>query len=169
MASRLRLISAVAALLLVAVLTASADDVHDALQDFGLPKGLLPDSVSSFSLAENGEFVVELRASCYVQFTDLVYYEKTIRGKISHGTISDLSGIEARKFFIWVPISAIEAHPADGTIEFKVGFLSELHPETQFESVPHCKAKAFLRGVFSPEELLPLPVSEVGSLCLLIS
>lgn len=168
MASRLRLFSA-AALLLVAVLTASAYDAHDALQDFGLPKGLLPDSVSSFSLAENGEFVVELTAPCYVQFTNLVHYEKTIRGKISNGIISDLSGIQTKKFFAWFSISAIEARPADGSIEFKVGFLSELLPETLFESVPHCRVNALSRGVFSPEEFLPLPVSEVGSLCLLIS
>ncbi|CAL9135696.1 unnamed protein product [Musa textilis] len=160
MASCLRLFSA-AALLLVVVLTASADDAHDALQDFGLPKGLLPESVSSFSLAENGEFVVELRAQCYVKFTDLVYYEKTIRGKISHGVISDLSGIQVKKLFAWLPITAIVAHPAGRSIEFRVGFLSEMLPETLFESVPHCRVKAFPRGVFSPEELLPLPVSEV--------
>ncbi|XP_064940951.1 uncharacterized protein LOC135594507 [Musa acuminata AAA Group] len=168
MASRLRLFSA-AALLLVAVLTVSADDAHDVLQAFGLPKGLLPDSVSSFSLAENGEFVVELRAPCYVQFTDLVHYGKTIRGQIRYGIISDISGIQIKKFFAWLSISDIVAHPADGTIEFQVGFLSELRPATLFESVPHCRAIASPRGVFSPEELLPLPVSEVRSLCLLIS
>ncbi|URE25772.1 hypothetical protein MUK42_06302 [Musa troglodytarum] len=160
MASCLRLFSA-AALLLVVVLPASADNAHDALQAFGLPKGLLPESVSSFSLAVNGEFVVELRAPCYVQFTDLVYYEKTIRGKISHGVISDLSGIQVKKLFAWLSITAIVAHPAGRSIEFRLGFLSEKLPETQFESVPQCRAKAFPRGVFSPEELLPLPVSEM--------
>ncbi|CAL9108473.1 unnamed protein product, partial [Musa acuminata var. zebrina] len=163
MATSFRLLSA-AALLLFAAAAVSADEVHDALPTYGLPSGLLPDSVKSYSLAANGEFVVELEAPCYVQFSHLVYYEKTIRGMLSYGAISDLSGIQAKKLFIWVSITAIEAHPADGTIEFKVGFLSESLSEKQFESVPHCKAKASARPGFFPEELLPLPVSEVGSL-----
>ncbi|CBI16493.3 unnamed protein product, partial [Vitis vinifera] len=32
--------------------------VYDILTQFGLPRGLLPDSVKSYSLSENGEFVV---------------------------------------------------------------------------------------------------------------
>ncbi|XP_008796684.2 uncharacterized protein LOC103712072 [Phoenix dactylifera] len=120
--------------------------VHDMLPEYGLPQGLLPDSVKSYSLSPSGEFEVELKAPCYVQFSDLVYYEKNIKGKLTYGKISDLSGIQAKKVFIWVSVSGIEAHPAAGTVEFKVGFLSETLPVSEFERIPVCKAKASCRG-----------------------
>ncbi|XP_074578835.1 uncharacterized protein LOC141835296 [Curcuma longa] len=157
-----RLVSAAVPLLLVLLSAGSVtcdEDAHDYLPVYGLPKGLLPDSVVNGSLSENGEFVVELAAPCYIQFSYLVYYEKIIRGKISYGAIKDLSGIQAKHFFFWVSLTAIEAHPADGTIEFKVGFLSESLPASEFDSIRQCKAKAFGRGFF-PEEVLPA-ISEV--------
>lgn len=120
--------------------------VHDMLPEFGLPRGLLPDSVKSYSLSPSGEFEVELKGPCYVQFSDLVYYEKKIKGKLSYGKISDLSGIQAKKVFIWVSVTGIEADLAAGTVEFKVGFLSETLPASEFEDIPVCKAKASCRG-----------------------
>ncbi|KAG6489243.1 uncharacterized protein LOC122003641 [Zingiber officinale] len=157
------LVSAAVPLLLLILLSADslayADQVHDMLPVYGLPEGLLPDSVVNGTLSENGEFMVELASPCYIQFSYLVYYEKIIRGKISYGAISDLSGIQAKHFFLWVSLTAIEAHPADGTIEFKVGFLSESLSASEFDSIRQCKAKAFGRGFF-PEELLPA-ISEV--------
>lgn len=158
----LRLFSAAVPIFLLflsAISVAYAENAHDLLQVYGLPKGLLPDSVSSNSLSENGEFVVELEAPCYIQFSYLVYYEKTIRGKLSYGAISDLSGIQAKQFFFWVSLTGIEAHPTDGTIEFQVGFLSHTLSASEFDYIRQCKAKALGRGFF-PEELLPA-VSEV--------
>ncbi|WOL15231.1 hypothetical protein Cni_G24012 [Canna indica] len=153
-----------AAILLLFAAVASADEVHDALPQYGLPKGLLPDSIVDYSLSNDGDFMIELAAPCYIQFSYLVYYEKTIRGKLSYGAISSLSGIQAKKLFFWVSITGIQAHPADGTIKFEAGFISESLKESEFESVRHCKATASIRGGargFFPEELLPLPVSEV--------
>nr|XP_010923339.2 uncharacterized protein LOC105046447 [Elaeis guineensis] len=147
MATSLRLV--LLPLLLSAVMAAAGvvgSAVHDVLPEYGLPRGLLPDSVKSYSLSPSGEFEVELKAPCYVQFSDLVYYEKKIKGKLAYGKISDLSGIQAKKLFIWVSVSGIEAHPDDGTVEFKVGFLSETLPASDFELVPTCKAKASCRG-----------------------
>ncbi|KAG6535108.1 uncharacterized protein LOC122014615 [Zingiber officinale] len=159
----LRLFSAAVPILLLlflsAVSFADAENAHDLLPEYGLPKGLLPDSVVSNSLSENGDFVVELEAPCYVKFSYLVYYEKTIRGKLSYGAISDISGIQAKQLFFWVSLTGIEAHPADGTIEFKVGFLSQTLSASEFDRIRQCKAKALGRGFF-PEELLPA-VSEV--------
>lgn len=158
-----RLVSVSVPLLLIllsAESVAYAEDAHDVLPLYGLPKGLLPDSIVSNTLSENGEFMVELAVPCYIHFTYLVYYEKIIRGKLSYGTISDLSGIQAKQFLFWVSLTGIEAHPADGTIEFKVGFLSQTLPASEFDSIRQCKSKAFGRGFF-PEELLPA-VSEVS-------
>nr|CAD1840370.1 unnamed protein product [Ananas comosus var. bracteatus] len=64
---------------------------------------------------------------------------KTIKGKLSYGAISDLSGIQAKKFFIWVPVTGIVAHPDSRSIEFQVGFISESLPVDQFETVPFAR------------------------------
>ncbi|XP_077225441.1 uncharacterized protein At5g01610-like [Tasmannia lanceolata] len=146
------------AALLFYIITVSASNsetpnsVHDILPEFGLPKGLLPDSVTTYSLSDDGTFVIELSHSCYVQFSDLVYYSNKITGKLSYGSISDLSGIQAKKVFIWVPVTGIEMDPGSDEIEFHVGFLSEKLPAKQFESIPTCKNKAYgesLRTAFS--------------------
>ncbi|OAY64071.1 hypothetical protein ACMD2_10958 [Ananas comosus] len=132
-----------------------AGTANDVLPKFGLPPGLLPNTVASYSLSADGDFVVELEAPCYVQFSDLVYYEKTIKGKLSYGAISDLSGIQAKKLFVWLSVTGIVAHPDSRSIEFQVGFISESLSVDQFETVPVCRAKA---GDLSE---LGLPFAEV--------
>ena len=117
-------------------------DVHDLLPLYGLPKGLVPDNVKSYSLSDDGDFVIELKSTCYVHFESrLVYYDKKIRGKISYGEVSDASGIQAKKAFIWVSVTGIVAHPSRDSIEFKVGFLGEELPASEFEKIPVCRDK----------------------------
>ncbi|XP_077211877.1 uncharacterized protein LOC143847083 [Tasmannia lanceolata] len=155
-------LSLLALSLLFYIVTVSASDsetpnsVHDLLPKFGLPKGLVPDSVTAYSLSDDGTFEIELSHSCYVQFDDLVYYSKKITGKLSYGSISDLSGIQAKKVFVWVSVTSIEMEEGSNEIEFHVGFLSEKLPVKQFESIPTCKNKALqesLRGVSSIAEV----------------
>ncbi|OVA20687.1 Protein of unknown function DUF538 [Macleaya cordata] len=116
--------------------------VHDLLPQFGFPKGLLPDAVKSYSLSDNGDFEVELDRPCYVHFDNLVYYDKKISGKLKYGVISDVSGIQAKKLFVWVTVTGIEVDSDSYFIEFHVGFLSEKLPAEQFQNIPTCKSKA---------------------------
>nr|CAD1842595.1 unnamed protein product [Ananas comosus var. bracteatus] len=66
---------------------------------------------------------------CYVHFSGIqaipektiVYYEKAIKGELSYGSISDLSGIQAKKLFVWLPSPGSSRTPS--LIEFQVGFL----------------------------------------------
>ncbi|KAI5321095.1 hypothetical protein L3X38_030166 [Prunus dulcis] len=67
----------------------SITDVHDLLPKYGLPKGLLPDNVNSYTLSEDGSFEIYLESPCYVHFDQLVYYNKNIKGKLSYGLIKD--------------------------------------------------------------------------------
>ncbi|GLJ05645.1 hypothetical protein SUGI_0022140 [Cryptomeria japonica] len=114
--------------------------VSEVLAKYGLPIGLLPDSVKSYSVADDGSFKVELDSPCYVQFNYLVYYEKTVTGKLSYGKITDLDGIQAKKFFIWVNVIGIEVDlPSANYIYFNVGLLSKKIEISWFESVPTCK------------------------------
>ncbi|KAJ4972170.1 hypothetical protein NE237_005269 [Protea cynaroides] len=119
------------------------DTVYELLPKYGLPRGLIPDAVKSFSLSEDGDFEVELERTCYVQFDELVYYEKKITGKLSYGSVSEVTGIQAKKFFVWVPVTGIEVDPKSDLVEFFVGFLSEEFPAKQFETIPKCKSRAY--------------------------
>ncbi|XP_016488943.2 uncharacterized protein LOC107808893 [Nicotiana tabacum] len=117
------------------------DDIHDLLPSYNLPKGLLPNNVKSYTLSpKDNSFTVQLTHPCYVQFQDqLVYYQKEIKGKMSYGEVSDVSGIQAKKLFVWVPVTGINVDEESHMIEFHVGFLSEKLPAKDFETIPTCK------------------------------
>jgi hypothetical protein len=105
-----------------AVVTASAASLSGAANDllsnskYGLPKGHIPDSVASCSFDEaTGAFEIHLAGTCYVHFgSHLVYYERTITGKLSKGAISDLSGVQAQKLFLWVYVTGDGRAPRPG-------------------------------------------------------
>lgn len=118
------------------------DDVHDLLPQYGFPRGILPDNVASYSLSDDGAFEIRLRAPCYVQFDQLVYYDRKISGKLSYGSVSSVSGIQAKKLFVWLPVTSIKSDSGSGMIEFYVGALSEKLPADQFEAIPACKSNA---------------------------
>ncbi|XP_010542453.1 PREDICTED: uncharacterized protein LOC104815660 isoform X2 [Tarenaya hassleriana] len=123
--------------------SSAAADIHDLLPSYGFPKGLLPDNVKSFAISNDGDFTVKLRSDCYVRFGDeLAFYDKKISGKLSYGSVKDVEGIQAKKLFVWVPITAMESDPSSGTIAFTVGFLSEKLPAKLFEDVPTCMNKS---------------------------
>jgi hypothetical protein len=143
---------------------------NDLLPKYGLPKGLIPDSVASYTFDKaTGAFEIHLSSTCYVHFgSHLVYYERTITGKLSKGAISDLSGVQAKKLFLWVYVTGMVAHPDKGTIEFQAGFVSESLSASMFDEVPTCGSGvgAELRGAAGViGELGLLPVAQV---CLLI-
>nr|GMD61836.1 DUF538 domain-containing protein [Ipomoea batatas] len=102
-------------------------DVHDVLAQYGLPKGLLPDVVESYDIADDGSFTVDLSTTCYVQFSNLVYYDKTITGKLSSGKIYDITGIQVKKAFIWLSVTGIDIVADSGELNF--------HVKRQFNSV----------------------------------
>ncbi|KAL5209683.1 hypothetical protein ABZP36_005306 [Zizania latifolia] len=169
--SPLALLLVAAALVVAAPLASAATgaqqngSANDLLPKYGLPKGLIPDSVASYTFDETtGDFEIHLAGTCYVWFgSHLVYYEKTVSGRLHYGTITNLSGIQAKKLFLWVSVTGIVAHPDKGTIEFQVGFISEALPASQFDKVPLCGAGAGaqIRGSAGViRELGLLPVAE---------
>ena len=113
--------------------------VYDILTQFGLPRGLLPDSVQSYSLSENGEFVVSLEGSCYIQFDYLVYYEASITGTLKYGSITNLKGIEVQRFFLWFDVDEIKVDlPPSNSIYFLVGFINKKLDVQQFQTIRSC-------------------------------
>ncbi|KAG8097832.1 hypothetical protein GUJ93_ZPchr0013g36992 [Zizania palustris] len=127
---------------------ASSSQLHgvanDLLPEYGLPRGLIPDTVASYAFDnDTGDFEIHLASTCYIWFgSHLAYFEDAIRGRIAYGTITNLSGIRAKKFFLWVSITTIVAHPDAGTVEFQAGFISEALPQSDFAEMPLCGSAA---------------------------
>lgn len=128
--------------------------VFEILPKYGLPSGLLPDSVINYTLSEDGKFEVNLKKACYIQFDYLVYYEKKISGKLSIGSITDLKGIQVQRFFfLWFDVDEISVDlPPSGSIYFTVGIINKKLDVDQFLTVRSCKDKAVsLRQVVQVE------------------
>ncbi|KAL4560983.1 hypothetical protein LXL04_033141 [Taraxacum kok-saghyz] len=99
--------------------TASASDIHDILPEYGLPQGILPNAVDSYVLSPtDGAFTVQLKRPCYVKFEDqTVYYSKNIQGKLTYGSVSDVSGIQAKQFFLWLSVTGMDMDPGSDMLE----------------------------------------------------
>ncbi|KAH9740718.1 hypothetical protein KPL70_002316 [Citrus sinensis] len=112
-------------------------DVHDLLPLYGLPKGLIPSDIKSYTLDKStGSFSIEMTRTCYVHFQQLVWYDKHIKGKLSYGAVHDVSGIQAKKLFLWLPVTGIETVKNSDVLRFFVGALSEDLPAEQFQEIP---------------------------------
>ncbi|KAK9068680.1 hypothetical protein SSX86_012795 [Deinandra increscens subsp. villosa] len=124
--------------------TVSGSDIHDILPDFGLPVGIVPNAVESYTLSStDGAFTVQLSRPCYVKFDDqTVYYSKEIQGKLTYGSISGVSGIQAKQLFLWLSVTGMDLDANSGMLEFHVGILSKKLPADMFQDVPECKSKA---------------------------
>ncbi|PRQ35582.1 hypothetical protein RchiOBHm_Chr5g0081571 [Rosa chinensis] len=119
----------------------SSASVFELLPKYGLPSGLLPASVSNYTLsADDGRFVVVLEKPCYIQFEYLVYYETRITGKLSYGAITELKGIQVQRLFFWFDVDEIRVDlPPSDSIYFTVGIINKKLDVDQFQSVHSCR------------------------------
>ncbi|KAH7532310.1 uncharacterized protein LOC107415023 [Ziziphus jujuba] len=142
--------------------------VYEILSQFGLPSGLLPDSVTSYTLSDDGRFIVHLEKPCYVEFEYLVYYEKTITGKLSYGSITDLKGIQVKRLLFWFDVDEIKVDlPPSNSIYFQVGIINKKLDVEQFKTVHSCRdglSGASCLGTLKRVLELPSPMEEIQML-----
>ncbi|XP_060197268.1 uncharacterized protein LOC132626419 [Lycium barbarum] len=144
--------------------TCTNTTVYQILTKYNLPQGLLPNSVKSYSLSKDGTFEVVLEKPCYVQFEYLVYYAEKISGKLSIGSITDLDGIQVKRFFLWLNVNEIRVDlPSSGSIYFQVGIISKKLDVKQFETVHACRDNALALCGTSLRQL-PAPVDNMEML-----
>ncbi|XP_073024131.1 uncharacterized protein [Primulina eburnea] len=136
--------------------------VYELLPKYGLPSGLLPDSVTNYTLDQDGNFEVNLKKSCYIKFEYTVYYEKKITGKLSIGSITDLKGIEVQRLFFWFNVDEIKVDlPPSHSIYFSVGIINKKLDLDQFLTVRTCKDKALsLKQLPVPRNYAPMLLAE---------
>ncbi|XP_074292628.1 uncharacterized protein LOC141619512 [Silene latifolia] len=114
--------------------------VYEVLNKYGLPSGLLPDCVESYTLSEpTGEFQVNLLDTCYINFDYTVYYEKRVTGQLKYGSITHLKGIQVKKLFLWLDVDEIRVDlPPSNSIYFQVGIINKKLGVDQFLNVRSC-------------------------------
>ncbi|KAK4737166.1 hypothetical protein R3W88_000863 [Solanum pinnatisectum] len=136
--------------------------VYEVLTKFNLPRGLLPSSVKSYSLSDDGTFEVLLEKPCYVEFEYLVYYAEKVTGKLSLGSITDLEGIEVKRFLLWLNVNEIRVDlPSSGSIYFQVGFINKKLGIKQFETPRSCRDNALVLCGGPSLRQLPAPVNNL--------
>ncbi|XP_031121307.1 uncharacterized protein LOC116024534 [Ipomoea triloba] len=145
--------------------TPSESTVYEVLTNYSLPIGLLPDCVTSYTLSDDGSFEVFLEKACYVQFDYLVYYEEKITGKLGIGSITDLDGIQVKRFWFWFDVDEIRVDlPPSDSIYFQVGIINKQLDVDQFQTVHTCQDSAFTLCGVSPRKFLQPAVYDLPML-----
>ncbi|KAJ4978576.1 hypothetical protein NE237_009356 [Protea cynaroides] len=139
--------------------------VYEIMSQHGLPSGLLPNSVKNFSISDDGSFVVELKKPCYVQFDYLVYYDQKITGKLNYGSITNLDGIEVKRFFLWLDVDEIRVDlPQTDYIYFQVGIINKRLDAGQFRTVHECMDGLSRQGFWKDILKVATPINEIPML-----
>ncbi|OAE23481.1 hypothetical protein AXG93_285s1390 [Marchantia polymorpha subsp. ruderalis] len=99
-------------------------DAYEQLVEYGFPTGLLPNTVTGYTLEDDGKFAVFLQDKCnvYIPGEFPVTYSKTITGVLSYGSLKNLNGISVKAYYFWWSINAITV--VNGNLVFEVGLLT---------------------------------------------
>ncbi|XP_042374570.1 uncharacterized protein LOC121968152 [Zingiber officinale] len=129
------------------VVAADADRFFgDLLRSYGLPAGLLPKVIDSFTLdPTSGLLEVRLRHPCYARFNGggLAYFDRVVSGNLSYGALGSVVGWSQEELFLWLPVKAILIDdPASGVILFDIGLAHKQLSASVFEEPPDCQPDA---------------------------
>ncbi|KAL6637103.1 hypothetical protein ACP70R_024675 [Stipagrostis hirtigluma subsp. patula] len=113
----------------------------DLLPLYGLPPGVFPSTVTAFSLADNGSLVVDLAGPCYVHFEYLTYFAPRVTGVLRYGSLSDLSGIQVRRFLVWFNVVRVKVDlpPPPRYVYIDIGLITRKLPAADFQSLHSCE------------------------------
>ncbi|OWM77622.1 uncharacterized protein LOC116209590 [Punica granatum] len=127
-------------LLPAASASTSAASIQSLLLSQGLPGGLFPESVKSFSLDPNGLLEVILERPCLAKFETKVYFDSIVRANLTYGRLQGLEGLAQQELFLWLPVKDIIVNdPSSGLILFDIGLAHKQLSLSLFEDPPPCK------------------------------
>ncbi|GJN23671.1 hypothetical protein PR202_gb11337 [Eleusine coracana subsp. coracana] len=108
---------------------------------YGLPPGIFPSTVTSFSLATNGSLVVDLAGPCYVHFEFLTYFEPRVTGVLRYGSLTDLSGVQVRRYLVWFNVIRVKVDlpPPPRYVYLDIGWITRKLPAADFQSIHACE------------------------------
>ncbi|KAK4765695.1 hypothetical protein SAY86_026785 [Trapa natans] len=130
--------------LVIPLVIASASALTASIQSFllshGLPGGLFPENVKSFTLDPNGLLEVFLDRPCLTKFESKVYFDSVVRANLTYGRLQGLEGLSQEELFLWLPIKDIIVYdPSSGLILFDIGIAHKQLSLSLFEDPPPCK------------------------------
>lgn len=129
-------------LLLVLFPLMAMSSIHDLLQSQGLPAGLFPESVKTYSLDQSGRLEVHLDQPCLAKFETRVYFDSVVRANLSFGRLKGLEGLSQEELFLWLPVKDIIVNdPSSGLILFDIGVAHKQLSLSLFEDPPICKSQ----------------------------
>ncbi|XP_058091137.1 uncharacterized protein LOC131237413 [Magnolia sinica] len=121
-------------------LSSSLSTIHDILRSNGLPAGLLPKAVKSFTLNESGALEVFLDRPCLTKYENSIFFDAVVRGNLSYAALTDLVGLSQLELFLWLPVKDIIVDdPNSGLILFDIGVAHKQLSLSLFEDPPDCK------------------------------
>ncbi|XP_052147319.1 uncharacterized protein LOC127766270 [Oryza glaberrima] len=137
MAHRLLLIVLVASILH----TVSSATVYDVLQQNKLPRGLIPQGVTSYVLHPDGHLEVTLPGECNFAVTVggspyKFCFDSKFVGLIKSGSISEINGVRVQVKYLFQAI--VQVDQAGNQLTFKVGTSSISFHISDFTSSPVC-------------------------------
>ncbi|GAB2225848.1 hypothetical protein Droror1_Dr00021617 [Drosera rotundifolia] len=131
-----------------------SSSVHDLLISKGLPAGLMPREIKSYTLDETtGHLQVILDGPCLTRFENRVYYESVVRANISYGELVGVMGLSQEELFIWLPVKGIVVNdPRSGLILFDIGVAYKQLSLSLFEDPPSCKNHGIISSYMRRKE-----------------
>ncbi|KAK8942938.1 hypothetical protein KSP39_PZI009336 [Platanthera zijinensis] len=122
--------------------------IHTLLREYGLPPGLLPKAVESYTLDRiTGLLEVRLDRPCYAKYDGLAFFDQVVRGNLSYGAIRSVSGLKQEELFLWLPVRGIlVSNPSSGVILFDIGVARKQLSLSLFEVPPDCKPERTYAG-----------------------
>ncbi|RDX63691.1 hypothetical protein CR513_57845 [Mucuna pruriens] len=126
--------------LLVQLSLSSSPSIHELLRSKGLPAGLLPEEVKSYTFSENGHLEVFLDAPCLTKYENRVLFEQVVTANLTYGSLIGVEGLQQEELFVWLPVKDIIVNdPSSGLILFDIGLAYKQLSLALFEDPPHCK------------------------------
>uniref|UniRef100_A0A0E0GNM9 Uncharacterized protein n=1 Tax=Oryza nivara TaxID=4536 RepID=A0A0E0GNM9_ORYNI len=121
--------------------TASSATVYDVLQQNNLPRGLIPQGVTSYVLHPDGHLEVTLPGECNFAVTVggspyKFRFDSKFVGLIKSGSISEIKCVRVQVKYLFQAI--VQVDQAGNQLTFKVGTSSISFPISDFTSSPVC-------------------------------
>ncbi|KAK8706103.1 hypothetical protein V6N13_049680 [Hibiscus sabdariffa] len=127
--------------------SSSSKSIHDLLVSRGLPAGLLPREVKSYTLSDNGSLEVFLEGPCLTKYENRVFFDSVVRANLTYGSLIGVVGLTQEELFLWLPVKDIIVDdPTSGLILFDIGVAHKQLSLSLFEEPPACKPPGMLKN-----------------------
>ncbi|KAL6570726.1 hypothetical protein OROGR_000276 [Orobanche gracilis] len=127
--------------------------IHDLLKSMGLPAGLLPKDVKSFTFSGSGLLEVFLDGPCLTKFDTMAFYESEVRANLTYGSLTGVEGFSQEELFLWLPVKDIIVDdPSSGLILIDIGVAHKQLSLSLFEDPPDCSTNSLLKEIVRKED-----------------